>query len=127
MELLIVGKLAEDPELINILGQQPGAICYHAISGAEALDNLSAHPGIHVIIIDSDLPGTGAFPLIRYIRIKYAGAIHIFLISTFSLPAMYLAWMTGCNEILAKPLNPGIASALLAHYTSENKPKTIFP
>jgi len=96
---------------------------YEAQSSRQALQLLETHPDIDLALIDASLSGTGAWPLTVYIRLAFNRSLQIVMLSTFSMPAMYLALQCGCDELLAKPCSPEIIKAAIDRHLKNNKYK----
>ncbi len=91
----------------------------HIITSANAEETLrlfALHPEINMALVSADLAGLTEFEVIRSLR-NQNPAIPIILLSNYlNLPAIRLANMLGCNEILQTPVNQPTLQGIIFKY-----------
>jgi len=83
---------------------------------ADALVLCALHPEINMLLVSAGLAGLTEFEVIRELR-KQNPSLPIILLSHYlNLPAMRLATLLGCSEILQTPLSQGTFEGILHKY-----------
>jgi CheY-like chemotaxis protein len=96
-----------------------GNLSIHIITSANAEETLrlfALHPEINIALVSADLAGLTEFEVIRSLR-NQNPAIPIVLLSNYlNLPAIRLANLLGCNEILQTPVSPPTLQGIMKKY-----------
>lgn len=93
------------------------------VAGSKSIliHDLSAHPGIRMIIIDTDSVEADAYNATEEIR-KSNKDIPIILITRhLTLNSYRLAALTGCTEFIQIPVEPEIFRSLITRHLMEKK------
>ena len=96
-----------------------GNVSIHIITSANAEETLrlfALHPEINIALVSADLAGLTEFEVIRSLR-NHNPTIPIILLSNYlNLPAIRLANLLGCNEILQTPVSPPTLQGIMKKY-----------
>jgi len=96
-----------------------GIVGIHIITSADVAETMrlfALHPEINMALVSVDLAGLTGFEVIRSLR-NQNPTIPIILLSNYlNLPAIRLANLLGCNEILQTPASPATLEGVLLKY-----------
>lgn len=83
---------------------------------SEVLFLCKQNPEINIVLVTAALAGLTEFEVIRELK-RQNPLLPIILLSNYlNIPAMRLATMLGCSEILQTPLGPGTLEGILHKY-----------
>ena len=76
-----------------------------AANGEEAIRILSGDRRIHLLLIDSDLPGLNGYETVQYLRASGFSNLIVMLMAWFNIQSLAAANLVGCDEFIAKPVD----------------------
>ncbi len=82
----------------------------------ETLRLFALHPEITMVLVSADLAGLTEFQVIRALRNQNPEIPIILLSNYLNLPAIRLANLLGCNEILQTPVSPATLEGIMKKY-----------
>ncbi len=114
---VLIFQNQENHNLSTVL--KSGTESINIITSANAEETLrlfALHPEINMVMVSADLAGLTEFEVIRALR-KQNPAIPIILLSNYlNLPAIRLANLLGCSEILQTPVSPPTLQGIMKKY-----------
>ncbi|MCZ0717633.1 response regulator transcription factor [Aerococcus kribbianus] len=106
MKILIVDDDKEIVELLSIYSANEEYDVVKAYDGDQALEQLSNHPDIDVIILDIMMPGKDGISVVKELRNRHM-EIPILLLSAKSTDMDKITGLTtGADDYVTKPFNP---------------------
>ncbi len=123
MKILIVDDSATMRKIISRVLRQAALnieTLIEAANGREGLEKLQAHPDIHLVVTDINMPEMNGVDFLRTLRLqKSKEQLPVFMITTEGGDAMRLAAMAlGANGYITKPFTPETIQAALGRYAA---------
>lgn len=91
----------------------------HAETGAQAFELLEANKNIDIILMDIRLPDISGYEVTRKIRLTNKDIPVIAQTAYATEDVRYLCMKSGCNDYIAKPINPNYMLHLIAKYLNK--------
>jgi CheY-like chemotaxis protein len=114
---VLIFQNLENPNISTVL--KSGNIDIHIITSANEAETLrlfELHHEISIALVSADLAGLTGFEVIRSLQ-NHNPTIPIILLSNYlNLPAIRLANLLGCNEILQTPVSPPTLQGIMKKY-----------
>ena len=105
MKILVVDDDKEIVELLSIYIKNEGYDPVSANSGQEALDQLSAHSDIALMVLDIMMPGIDGIEVVK--RVRKNSQIPIIIVSAKTTDMDKIQGLiTGADDYVTKPFNP---------------------
>lgn len=105
MKILVVDDDKEIVELLSIYIKNEGYEPLSANSGQEALDQLSAHSDIALMVLDIMMPGIDGIEVVK--RVRKDSQIPIIIVSAKTTDMDKIQGLiTGADDYVTKPFNP---------------------
>ncbi|AYE37183.1 response regulator transcription factor [Companilactobacillus zhachilii] len=105
MKILVVDDDKEIVELLSIYIKNEGYEPLSANSGQEALDQLSAHSDIALMVLDIMMPGIDGIEVVK--RVRKESQIPIIIVSAKTTDMDKIQGLiTGADDYVTKPFNP---------------------
>lgn len=105
MKILVVDDDKEIVELLSIYIKNEGYEAITANSGQEALDQLSAHSDIGLMVLDIMMPGIDGIEVVKWVRKDSQIPIIIVSAKTTDMDKIQ-GLITGADDYVTKPFNP---------------------
>lgn len=104
IHILAVDDEADIREIVRILLESKGYAVVSMASGNEAIEHISSHPEVDLVIMDIMMPGLSGVEACREIR-KYSSAPILFLTAKTLEPDKAAAYDAGGDDYLGKPFS----------------------
>jgi two-component system chemotaxis response regulator CheY len=115
MRALVIDDSRTIRTIIGKMLKETGMEVVEAANGKQALDQLKAHPGIELILVDWNMPEMNGLDFIKAVRAQKAyDRVRIMMVtSETETEQMTKALNAGANEYLMKPFSREILIAKL--------------
>lgn len=92
-----------------------------ALDGRQALEALTDRPGIEVVVLDLQMPGTDGIEILKAIKERNPLVEVIFLTGQSSLATALAAMKRGAFDYLEKPYDPDSLAVLIARAVARKR------